>query len=80
MWRNSKGWADGSIRRLTGLKKEEIMKEKDPPIVKVKPHSYQPSKAELDADISINATPEDVAKAVMKQVTVQEVEDEKSNE
>lgn len=53
------------------------MKEKDPPVVEVKHRSYQPSKAELEADMSIDATPEEVAKAVMKQVTVKETQDEK---
>ena len=47
-------------------------KEKDPPVVEVKHHTYQPSKAELEADMSIDATPEDVARAVMKQVMVKE--------
>ena len=43
--------------------------------MEVKPHSYQPPKAELEADMSIAATPEEVAKAVMKQVTVKEMKD-----
>ena len=30
------------------------------PVLKVKPHSYQPFKAELEADLSIDATPEEV--------------------
>ena len=51
------------------------MKKKDPPVVEVKPHTYQPSKAELEADMSIDATPEDVARAAMKQVTVKEIKD-----
>ena len=53
------------------------MKKKDPPVVEVKPHTCQPSKAELEADMSIDATPEDVARAVMKQVMVKEIKDEK---
>ncbi len=48
------------------------MKEKDLPVIEVKHHTYQPSKAELEADMSIDATPEDVARAVMKQVMVKE--------
>ena len=32
--------------------------------VKVKPNSYQPSKAELEEDVSVNATPEEVARAM----------------
>ena len=58
-------------------KRGNDMKKKDPPVVEVKPHTYQPSKAELEADMSIDATPEDVARAVMKQVMVKEIKDEK---
>ena len=32
------------------------------PIVRVKPHSYQPSKAEREAPIRVNATPDQIAK------------------
>ena len=32
--------------------------------VRVKPCSYQPSKAELEEDVSVNATPEEVARAM----------------
>ena len=30
------------------------------PTVRVRPYSYQPSKAELDEDVSVDATPEEV--------------------
>ena len=33
--------------------------------------SYQPSKAELEADVSIDASPEEVARALMSTVNVQ---------
>ena len=46
------------------------------PVVKVKPHSYQPSKAELEADLSIDATPEEVLRKLGQQVVVQETLDE----
>ena len=40
--------------------------------VKVKPHTYQPSKAELEADVSIpDGTPEEVVRA-MRNVEVVE--------
>ena len=36
----------------------------------VKPSSYQPSVAELEADMSIDATPEEIARSVMRDVTI----------
>ncbi len=44
--------------------------------VTVQPHSYQPKKAELEADVSIDATPEELARALMQPVVVQKTEDE----
>ena len=49
------------------------MEDKERPTIEVKHHTYQPSKAELEADMSIDAMPEDVARAVMKQVRVKEI-------
>ena len=43
--------------------------------VKVKPSSYQPSKAELEADVSVKATPEGLRNAVMRSVVVKESDD-----
>ena len=42
------------------------------PIVRVKHHSYQPSKAELEAEIELpeGTTPEDLARAAVTPVTV----------
>lgn len=48
--------------------------EKCLPEVRVRPYSYQPSKAELEEEIKIDATPEELAKALLRQVNV--VEDE----
>ena len=45
------------------------------PVVRVKPHSYQPSKAELEAPIRIDATPQQLAKAVVTPVRVLEGSD-----
>ena len=42
--------------------------------VKVKPSSYQPSKAELEADVSVKATPEGLRDAVMRSVVVKETD------
>ena len=36
----------------------------------MKPHSYQPSKAELEESIRIDATPEQLAKAVVTPVRI----------
>ena len=38
--------------------------------IHVKPTAYQPSKAELEEPIRIDATPEELARAVMQPVTV----------
>ena len=43
--------------------------------VKVKPSSYQPSKAELEADVSVEATPEKLRNAIMRSVVVKESAD-----
>lgn len=52
-----------------------MRKNDERPVVKVKPHKYQPSKAELEADVCIPTTPENLAKSVLRQVTVRETED-----
>ena len=43
--------------------------------VTVKPSSYQPSKAELEADVSVQTTPEGLRDAVMRSVVVKESDD-----
>ena len=40
------------------------------PVVRVKPSTYQPSKAELEEDVMIGAAPEELARAVLRQVRV----------
>ena len=49
--------------------------KKDRPVVRVKPSIYQPSKAELEADVSIKATPRQLAAVALATVEVQEDED-----
>lgn len=46
----------------------------DRPVVRVKHHAYQPSKAELEAEIELpeGTTPEDLARAAVAPVTVVE--------
>ena len=40
--------------------------------VEVAPRSYQPSKAELEAEVKVDASPKQLAKALMKPVTIRE--------
>ena len=40
------------------------------PVVVLKPERYQPTKAELEEDVSIPTTPERLAKALGRKVTV----------
>ena len=45
--------------------------ESDPrPVVRIKPSNYQPTKAELEEDVRIDATPEELARAVLRRVRV----------
>ena len=39
-------------------------------VVELRHHSYQPSKAELDEEFRIEATPEELTRALMREVTV----------
>ena len=43
--------------------------------VTVKPSGYQPSKAELEADASVQTTPEGLRDVIMRSVTVRESDD-----
>ncbi len=40
------------------------------PTVQVRPATYQPSKAELEEDMSINSTPEELARAALQPMKV----------
>ena len=42
----------------------------DRPTIRVKPHSYQPSKAERDEPINLNATPDQIALAAVTPVRI----------
>ena len=44
------------------------------PNLRVKPRSYQPTKADMAKDVSIDATPDELAEAVLRPVRM--VEDE----
>ena len=50
-------------------------KEKDAPVVRLKRFGHQPTKAELEEDVSIDATPEELARAVLTPVRVEYAED-----
>ena len=45
-------------------------KEQPLPTIRLKPHSHQPSKAELEAPINLNATPEQMARAAVTPVRI----------
>ena len=45
------------------------------PIVRVRPHTYQPSKAELDEEVRLDATPEELVRAVLHPVQIVEDRD-----
>ena len=47
----------------------------DAPTVHLKPSSYQPSMAELEEEVRIDAAPEDVARAIMRPVNIKHVPD-----
>ncbi len=60
---------------LTNLEGGRKLNKPKKPTIEVKPHSYQPSKAELEADMSIKTTPNDLARSVLEHVEVKETED-----
>ena len=45
------------------------------PVITIRPPSYQPKKAELKEDVSVDATPEDVRAALMRSVAIEESDD-----
>ena len=46
---------------------------KDKPTVRVRPATYQPSKAELEEDVSTDTTPEEFARGALQPMTVKVV-------
>ena len=48
-----------------------MTKHKEKPVVRLKKSGYQPSKAEMEEDVSIDATPEAVARAVLTSVRIE---------
>ena len=47
----------------------------DRPVVRVKPHMYQPNKAELEEPVKIDTTPEQLARAALRPVKVIQADD-----
>lgn len=48
------------------------MPKPERPEVRVKPHDYQPSKAELDEPVKIDAAPGELARALLRRVRIVE--------
>lgn len=48
------------------------MDKPEKPVIKVKPHIYQPSKAELNELVKIDTTPDALARAVLRPVKIVE--------
>ena len=42
----------------------------EPRIVKLRSNKYQPTKAELEEDVKIDATPDELARAVLSRVKI----------
>ena len=48
---------------------------KDKPVVRVKPATYQPSRAELEEDMAIDTTPEELARVALQPMKVVQDDD-----
>ena len=46
-------------------------KTRDRPTLRLKPSSYQPGKAEMEEDIGIDTTPENLLRAVVREVRIE---------
>ncbi len=49
-----------------------MLEKDDLPIVPAKPYSYQPSKAELEEPVIVDATPEELALAAVTPIVIVE--------
>ena len=68
---------DEDARSNAGVRHREAAMTKDKPEVRVRPATYQPSKAELEEDVSIDTTPEELARVALQPMTVKTIgEDE----
>ena len=67
--------SSGSRTALNHLQEKfsnKMSKPKKKPILDLMRHSYQPKKAEREADMRIRTTPENLARALGRQVIVRE--------
>ena len=48
----------------------------DKPVVRVQPATYQPSKAELEEDVGIDTTPEELARVALQPMIVKTIGDD----
>ena len=55
--------------------KQSAIRAPKPSTLRVKPRSYQPTKAELEADVGIETTPDELAEAVLRPVNIIEDDD-----
>ena len=55
-------------------KKGKVHNKKARPTLKVRPRSHQPTKAEMNEDVTIPTTPEHLAKCLTRTVRVEEEE------
>ena len=54
------------------MNKKAMSQQSGHPEVRVKSHRYQPKKAELEDPVKIDATPEELARAVLQPVRIVE--------
>ena len=52
-----------------------MTKLKEKPVLRVRPFQYQPSKAELEADVTVDVLPKEVRDALMRSVMIEETDD-----
>ena len=54
-----------------------MTKPKTKPVLWVQPMTYQPKKAEKEDDMSVNTSPEDLIRAVMRPVNIKHIGEDK---
>ena len=65
---------DEDARSNAGVQHKEATMTKDKPTVRVRPATYQPSKAELEDDMAIDTTPEELARIALQPMTVKVID------
>ena len=77
---NRYSWPETQLRSLTVRVRQEMTgrastKPTEKPVVRVRPFQYRPSKAELEADVTVDASPEEIRDALMRSIMVEEADD-----